>query len=233
MCIRDRAMTEETVDREAAVQILAPNGVCVKFARVRGVGKFMLSIKGRDQDLELLNVRENQTEAYTWEAALRVLCGLCPTPKTRTSWEAVYGEPYPEDKKEFAPAQEKKAEPVKEAEEKPEARTEPRSEDGTAAGRAEQRDEETEPQEPETGADQESGEVIEETEAQESTICLLYTSFRVGWVFGTLFKIFKRIIDSVGQREDFFVSKDNITTWVIRGKVTSGSIGIIISRNSG
>ena len=33
-----KAMTEETVDREAAVQILAPNGVCVKFARVRGVG---------------------------------------------------------------------------------------------------------------------------------------------------------------------------------------------------
>lgn len=101
---------------EEAVLLLAPSGVGVKFARVKGMGKFMLSIKGRDQQLELLNVRENETELYSWSECYNAMRGLCPDGKAKKAWEVVYGEPYPEDAK-LAPAQIETAPPTHKEEE--------------------------------------------------------------------------------------------------------------------
>ena len=83
-----------------AVTALAPSGIGVKMARISGVGKFMLSIHGEDQDLELLNTRTGESETYTWKECLDVLKGLCPAAGMKKSWEKVYGEPYPEENRE-------------------------------------------------------------------------------------------------------------------------------------
>lgn len=101
----------EPEEAEEAVLLLAPSGVGVKFARVKGLGKFMLSIKGRDQQIELLNVRENETEFYNWTDCYNALRGICPDGRAKAAWEAVYGEPYPEDAK-LAPAQIETAPPT-------------------------------------------------------------------------------------------------------------------------
>lgn len=85
---------------ENAVTALAPSGIGVKMARISGVGKFMLSIHGEDQDLELLNTRTGESETYTWAECLDVLKGLCPAAGMKKSWEMVYGEPYPEASRE-------------------------------------------------------------------------------------------------------------------------------------
>ena len=83
---------------QEAVDLLAPYGTAVKFARVSGVGKFMMSIKGEDQEIEILNVRTNETEKYSWEACVKALKRLYRgSRESRKDWEFIYGEPFQED----------------------------------------------------------------------------------------------------------------------------------------
>ena len=97
---------------ETALDTLAPSGIDTKMVRIRGVGKFMLSIKGRDQAIELLNVRSNEKESYSWEDCIQVLMDICPVGNAKKCWEKLYDAAFPE---EVAPVQpkkpEKKAEP--------------------------------------------------------------------------------------------------------------------------
>lgn len=86
--------------KEAVISYLAPSGLGVLMVRVRGIGKFMLSIKGDNKDLELLNVRTNESETYTWESCVSAMQQLCQGKNYREAFEAAYGEPYPEEKTE-------------------------------------------------------------------------------------------------------------------------------------
>lgn len=92
-----RMILDGELKKRNAVDLLAPNGSAVKFARVRGTGKFMLSIKGEDQDLELLNVRSNEGEKYTWDDCIRALGKMFRgSRESRKDWEFIYGEAYQE-----------------------------------------------------------------------------------------------------------------------------------------
>lgn len=84
--------------KEAAISYLAPSGLGVLMVRVRGIGKFMLSIKGDDKDLELLNARTNESETYDWEACVNAMQQLCRGKNYKEAFETAYGEPYPEEK---------------------------------------------------------------------------------------------------------------------------------------
>lgn len=125
---------KEEPGKEEALNALAPNGIGVKMARISGVGKFMLSIHGKDQDLELLNTRTGESESYTWEECLAVLQALCPAAGMKKSWEIVYGVEYPGERREETRKPEREQREGQERMDKPETPGNPeRTEGGLAA----------------------------------------------------------------------------------------------------
>lgn len=80
------------MDRETAMHLLAPSGVGVKIERVAGVGKFMLTIDGLENPLELVNVRTNETEQYSWDECVGALQSLCTEKTWEKNRELLYGE---------------------------------------------------------------------------------------------------------------------------------------------
>ena len=109
---------------DVVMDILAPSGYAVLGARVPGVGRLMLSIRGAEQRPVLSNIRENTKTEYDWEeicAALDRIIGNTNTPEER--YLALYGRELPEEKKkeekpEKRPGDEKKKKPEKKKPEK-------------------------------------------------------------------------------------------------------------------
>lgn len=91
---------------ETAMGILAPSGQAALMARIPGTGKLMLAIRGKDMPLELLNIRTNSKETYSWEGCIRALKHTGPeTGDPIQAYESIYNIPYPEKKTEVAPVQ--------------------------------------------------------------------------------------------------------------------------------
>lgn len=81
---------------KTAMELLAPSGIGVKMVRVPGIGKLMLSIKGPESPLELVNIRTNVTEEHTWTQCIMVLAGICGGSEDyRDDWMRCYGTPFP------------------------------------------------------------------------------------------------------------------------------------------
>lgn len=70
---RAKAMHPEISGSEWVMEFLAPSGIGVKMARIKGCGKFMLAIKGKDRPLELINLRTNEKEEYSLEECAKLL----------------------------------------------------------------------------------------------------------------------------------------------------------------
>ena len=96
---------------EEILNILAPTGIAMIRERLQGIGLLMLSIRGKDNDLELVNVRSNEKEIYTWDKLITSLENLCDDPDPRLSWQSLYHEPFPEKKEEVAPVQQEEEKP--------------------------------------------------------------------------------------------------------------------------
>ena len=73
---------------------VAPAGNAVKMARVPGIGRVMVTIRGGDQKIELLNIRGGERGCYDWKELYERLAALFPGGQAE-SWEAVYGEEFP------------------------------------------------------------------------------------------------------------------------------------------
>lgn len=115
-------LTKSEQPKETVMSYLAPSGFGVLMVRVRGIGKFMLSIKDDNKDLELLNIRTNETETYTWDECVSAMQQLCRGKNYKEAFLLAYSEPYPEETKrpenppersrekktEIVPAQEKR-----------------------------------------------------------------------------------------------------------------------------
>ena len=70
---RAKAMHPKISGPEWVMAFLAPSGIGVKMARIKGCGKFMLAIKGKDRPLELINLRTNEKEEYSLEESAKIL----------------------------------------------------------------------------------------------------------------------------------------------------------------
>lgn len=70
---RTKAMHPEISGPEWVMEFLAPSGIGVKMARIKGCGKFMLAIKGKDRPLELINLRTNEKEEYSLTECAKIL----------------------------------------------------------------------------------------------------------------------------------------------------------------
>jgi hypothetical protein len=95
---------------ENILDILAPTGFAMITERIQGIGKMMLSIRGKDNVIELINTRSNEKETYTWLLFVKTIEILCSYEESASiSWESLYNEPFQEagveEKQEVAPVQ--------------------------------------------------------------------------------------------------------------------------------
>ena len=85
--------------KEALLQeILAPAGEAMHSVRIKGTGRLMLSVKGLDTEIALINVRSDSKEMYSWEAVIQAIEDYC---SSHTDLES-------EKKPEVAPVQQEK-----------------------------------------------------------------------------------------------------------------------------
>ena len=87
------------------VDALAPAGEGMVSVRIPGEGKMLLSIKGTGADPAVVNVRSGEKETCTWDAFIADMELLCEGNDAKESWKILYGEEFPEEKKEVAPVQ--------------------------------------------------------------------------------------------------------------------------------
>ncbi len=99
---------------KALQEALAPAGEGICFIRIPGTGGMSLSIKGVDSNPTLTNIRSLEKKGYAWESLHRAVCRIIrlDSKSPETSWEKVYGEPFPIKKEpeepKVAPVQQKK-----------------------------------------------------------------------------------------------------------------------------
>lgn len=124
-------MEDDTAVIRQIWEILAPNQVAMHSVRVQGVGRLMISIKGLEENVKLINVRnESEKEEYTWKDILYKLWGLVNTgaDNAKQWWEKTYGERYPEKQK-VAPVQQKPEKEKRKVSKVTKAKTEPHREE--------------------------------------------------------------------------------------------------------
>lgn len=123
-------------DGEKAVyETMVPDEEKIFTVRLQGVGKLMLTFKGMDKPVTLINMRNSEEkEQYEWKDAFSCIERLMEADlEAKASWSELYGEEFPK-KPEVAPVQqEKKETPRKESKvhtvKKPEPKTpEPKQE---------------------------------------------------------------------------------------------------------
>lgn len=107
----DLAMRVETDKEDAVNGILdsfAPSGVGIKNVRIQGIGRVMVSFRGKDSEVEVLAVRTQERTSYAWEkliSELRDIFAMAAGESGVEAWERIYGEKYETEKEEIAPVQ--------------------------------------------------------------------------------------------------------------------------------
>lgn len=152
-----KAMQNECEKEEAingVLDALSPSGVGIKTVKIQGIGKVMISFRGKDADIELLVVRTQERASYTWENLIRELREILAAAAGESeveAWERIYEEPY--KKAEVAPVQPKEEAPATV------------NEEPVAV------EKETEETEEEPGEQEEENETVEEPETCINTEC--------------------------------------------------------------
>lgn len=103
-------------------EALAPSGEITYTARIQGVGKLAMIIKGATTDITVLNMRSMEKEYWSWEQLAESIPEvICPDmtigEPVEKWWERHYGESFPAKREEIAPVQPPK--PHKDSAKKP------------------------------------------------------------------------------------------------------------------
>lgn len=100
---------------EKILNELAPSGIALHTARVQGVGKLIISVRGKENDIEMLNVRSNEKQVITWQQFIDSISSAFGGCAGIEAWEMVYQEsfsqeqPPEKEKSKVAPVQQVKA----------------------------------------------------------------------------------------------------------------------------
>ena len=109
--------------KDALIQeILAPAGEAMHSVRIKGVGRLMLSVKGLDTEIALINVRSDSKKMYTWEAVIRAVEDYC-TSHTDAEPEKPKVAPVQPEEKKTEKRKISKVTKAKETKKKPEVET--------------------------------------------------------------------------------------------------------------
>lgn len=73
---------------------LAPAGEAIHTVRVPGEGRKILSIKGENTDLVIVDIRSNDKVSCSWDNFIIDMETLCEDADAKNSWEKLYGEPF-------------------------------------------------------------------------------------------------------------------------------------------
>lgn len=79
-------------------EILAPSGEAIHSVRLRGTGRMIMSIKGADREITVVNVRSGEKESFSWQqmaAAVDALVAPGASSDYKKEWELLYGEAFP------------------------------------------------------------------------------------------------------------------------------------------
>lgn len=104
-------------ETEETLKVLAPSGIATKKVRIAGIGKLFLSIKGKENNLELVNVRTNEKEDIAWVSFLDDIEQIYENGASKEDWERYYNEPFEAKKPEVAPVQQENSHLAAEQEE--------------------------------------------------------------------------------------------------------------------
>ena len=72
--------------------LMDPNGSTLYSVRIRGLGKFLLSVKEKEEQAVLINVRTNEKEQVAWDTLMQLSSDLIEPGTLQESWQQVYGE---------------------------------------------------------------------------------------------------------------------------------------------
>lgn len=92
---------------DSMLDAVAPSGIAVLMARIPGTGRMMLSIKGTEQNMELINVRNNEKRTYEPVCLVHAFVdcfSLQSSTSAKDSWYEVFSEEFPLKRK-IAPVQ--------------------------------------------------------------------------------------------------------------------------------
>lgn len=91
----------------ALYELIAPSGTATLWARIPGVGRYMVTVKGLDEPINMVNARDGSKINTSFADAVRDIAEIFEGECTAESWERVYGLPNPqyEEKEKVAPVQ--------------------------------------------------------------------------------------------------------------------------------
>ena len=93
-------VTDESFSKpyeEKLLDLLAPNGTATLWARVPGAGRYMVTIKGKDEPINMTNARDGSKVNTSLADACRDIAELFNNQCTFESWEKLYEEKHPYD----------------------------------------------------------------------------------------------------------------------------------------
>ena len=122
MRIKIRQALKSTRKDALIQEILAPAGEAMHSVRIKGVGRLMLSVKGLDTEIALINVRSDSKEMYSWEAVIRAVEDYC-TSHTDAEPEKPKVAPVQPEEKKTEKRKISKVTKAKETKKKPEVET--------------------------------------------------------------------------------------------------------------
>ena len=94
----------------ALYELIAPSGTATLWARIPGVGRYMVTVKGLDEPINMVNARDGSKINTSFADAVRDIADIFDGECTPESWERVYGLPNPqyEETETKAPGTDKK-----------------------------------------------------------------------------------------------------------------------------
>lgn len=203
---------------EKLLDIIAPSGVVAKTVRIPGKGKIMISIKGKDEKVDFLNVRTNEKESQEWQMIVVYLGGILGDTDYSTNaeetYKELYGEPFetPEEKTEVLEEIKEKLEvaPVQPAENKNIVTNKAENKDIASEAAEEtttEPPEETKKEDPEV--EKVTGEVVEESRDLEEIKEKLASAF--------IKRYTTRLEESENMRDEVFLILDKVhkSEWIL------------------
>ena len=72
--------------------VMDPTGSTIYSIRIRGLGKFLLCVKEKEEFINIINVRTKEKTAATWHEVMNFAMDLIEKGTWEESWQQVYGE---------------------------------------------------------------------------------------------------------------------------------------------
>lgn len=157
--------------------LMDPNGSTLYSVRIRGLGKFLLSVKEKEEQAVLINVRTNGKEQVAWDTLMHLSSDLIESGTLQESWQQVYGEEMEEEPP--APVntgsgggkpkkKEKKVVVVKKTEKKKRDQNALKRDQNTLKHQDQEKGKENEPEEKPVGEDGKTDEIAPEQPEERS-----------------------------------------------------------------